>query len=133
MISTDALPEIWGDKNLLTQVYQNLIDNALKFVKNRKPQVRLTAEIKSGVWILGVKDNGIGIPEDYTDKIFAPCKRLFGPTEFEGTGVGLAICRKAMERLGGRIWVESELNSGTHVKFTLDYLPEDEDLVPVDR
>ena len=133
VISTDALPEIWGDKNLLTQVYQNLIDNALKFVKNRKPQVRLTAEIKSGVWILGVRDNGIGIPEDYTDKIFAPCKRLFGPTEFEGTGVGLAICRKAMERLGGRIWVESELNSGTHVKFTLDYLPEDEDLVPVDR
>ena len=119
-ISRDELPDAVGDALMLTQLYQNLIGNALKFsARVRRPMVHLTAEQDDGQWILGVQDNGIGIKPEYAEQIFAPFKRLHGRDEYAGTGIGLAICRKTVERHGGRIWVESEPDRGAHFKFTL--------------
>jgi light-regulated signal transduction histidine kinase (bacteriophytochrome) len=120
-IERDALPEQWGDPRLLTQLYQNLIGNALKFVApGRRPRVRLSAEQQGGGWVFGVRDNGIGIKAEYSAQIFAPFKRLHGRDEYEGAGIGLSICRKAVERHGGRIWVESQPAQGAHFKFTIN-------------
>ena len=118
-VEWDTLPEVTGDSFLLTQLYQNLLANAMKFTESGSPLIRLTAEQTGDVWTLGVRDNGIGISPEYSDQIFAPFKRLHGITEFEGTGIGLALCRKTIERHGGKIWVESELGKGAHFKFTL--------------
>jgi signal transduction histidine kinase len=119
-ITRDPLPVVWGDPTLLTQIYQNLIDNALKFVRHSQPVVRLTAERRADGWLFGVQDRGIGLSPEYAEEIFAPFKRLHSRAEYPGTGIGLAICRKAVERHGGRIWVESQPGKGTHFKFTLD-------------
>ena len=113
------LPTVLGDKTLLTQLYQNLIGNAVKFQNSAAPQIELTAEQQNGTWMLGVQDNGIGIDPQYAERIFNPFQRLHGMTEYEGTGIGLSICQKTVERHGGRIWVESELGKGAHVRFTL--------------
>lgn len=113
------LPKVWGDLTLLTQLYQNLISNALKFVDGRSPEISLTAEQSGGVWVFGVRDNGIGIAAQYAGQIFQPFKRLHGRSQFEGAGIGLSICRKVAERHHGRIWVESEENQGAWFKFTL--------------
>jgi light-regulated signal transduction histidine kinase (bacteriophytochrome) len=119
-VEQEELPNVCGNVTLLTQLYQNLISNAIKYRSaQRDPVVRLTAERSGDGWILGVKDNGIGIKPDYLEQIFAPFKRLHGRSEYEGTGIGLAICRTAVERHGGRIWVESEFGAGSHFKFTL--------------
>ena len=115
----DALPEVWGDPTILTQLYQNLISNAIKFSGKGRPQVRITAEKASNRWIFGVADRGIGIKPEYTTQIFRPFQKLHGPEEYEGSGIGLAICRKAVERHGGEIWVESEPGRGSHFKFHL--------------
>ena len=116
----EDLPEVVGDARLLTQVYHALLGNALKFVApGRRPQIHLTAEHVGDHWVFGVRDNGIGIRQEYTEQVFAPFRRLHGRDEFEGTGIGLAICRKAVERHGGRIWVESTWGEGTCFKFTL--------------
>ncbi len=117
VIVRDELPEVWGDPVLLTQVYQNLIGNALKFIGKTRPAISLTAEKMEDHVVLGVKDNGIGIKSEYAEQIFAPFKRLHGRTEYEGTGIGLAICRKIIERHNGRIWVESSPGQGAHFKF----------------
>ncbi|MGD0625419.1 MAG: PAS domain S-box protein [Thermodesulfobacteriota bacterium] len=118
-ISRDKLPDVWGDSTLLTQLYQNLIGNALKFSGDQRPIIQLTFEEREGEQIFGVKDNGIGIEPKYTQQIFQPFKRLHGPAEYEGSGIGLAICRKIVERHGGKIWVESESGKGAHFRFTL--------------
>jgi len=115
----DALPEVWGDPTVLTQLYQNLISNAIKFSDKGPPRIRITAEKAGERWILGVADNGIGIKPEYATQIFQPFRRLHGPGEYEGSGIGLAICRKAVERHGGEIWVESEPQCGSHFKFHL--------------
>ena len=108
-----------GDATLLTQLYQNLLSNALKFARDGKPEVELTVQQTGDVWTLGVRDNGIGLKLEYAEQIFEPFKRLHGLTEYPGTGIGLAICRKSVERHGGRIWVESRPAEGAHFKFTL--------------
>lgn len=119
-IAMDELPEVVGDSTMLTQVYQNLIGNSLKFVpRGQKPVIRLTAEKADGKWIFGVRDNGIGIDPKYTAQIFAPFRRLHGHNEYEGSGIGLAICNKTIMRHGGRLWVESEPGNGSHFRFTL--------------
>jgi signal transduction histidine kinase len=118
-LTRDPLPELRGDRTLLTQLYQNLICNALKFVRGRRPQIRLTAELNDGCWTLGVRDNGIGIAPEYRRQIFGPFQRLHGRGEFDGAGVGLAICQTTVERHGGAIWVESQPGIGSHFKFTL--------------
>jgi len=118
-IVCNELPEVWGDKILLTQLYRNLISNALKFRDKEHPRMEITVENKDGVSIFGVKDNGIGISASYAEQIFLPFKMLHSQTEYEGTGIGLAICRKAIERHTGEIWVESEPGKGAHFKFTI--------------
>jgi signal transduction histidine kinase len=115
----DALPEVWGDLTVLTQLYQNLISNALKFSHKGRPRVRITAEEVGERWIFGVADDGIGIKPEYAKQIFRPFQRLHGSQEYEGSGIGLAICRKAVERHGGEIWVESQPGCGSHFKFHL--------------
>ena len=119
-IVCDPLPTVKGDFVLLSQLYQNLIGNALKFCKNRVPQVHISAKQVDGIWVMSIKDNGIGIKQEYAEQIFAPFKRLHGRGEYEGTGIGLAICRKIVERHCGRIWVESELGKGSTFEFTLN-------------
>ncbi|MGD8452838.1 MAG: ATP-binding protein [Phycisphaerae bacterium] len=120
-VTCDDLPEVDGDITLLTQLYQNLIGNALKFVPGeQRPAVHVTAERSNGGWTLGVRDNGIGIAPEYAEQIFSPFKRLHGRSEYEGSGIGLAICRKTVERHGGRIWVESQPGDGAHFRFTLN-------------
>ena len=118
-IERQVLPKVVGDATLLTQLYQNLLSNALKFSRSGEPVVELTARQTGDVWTLGVRDNGIGLEPDYADQIFEPFKRLHGLTEYPGTGIGLAVCRKNVERHGGRIWVESKPHEGAHFKFTL--------------
>jgi signal transduction histidine kinase len=118
------LPTIQGDATLLTQLYQNLLGNALKFVGEERPVIHLTVEREADMWILGVRDNGIGLAPEYAEQIFKPFKRLHGMAAYAGTGIGLSICQKAAERHGGRIWVESEPGQGAHFRFTLPVMAE---------
>ncbi|GIX46363.1 MAG: hypothetical protein KatS3mg131_0574 [Candidatus Tectimicrobiota bacterium] len=119
VVQRDPLPAVLGDATLLTQLYQNLIENALKFVNGRRPHIRLTAQ-QHGRWIFGVQDNGIGVPPAHAEEIFLPFKRLHDSATYPGSGIGLAICRQVVERHGGRIWVESHLGQGAHFRFTLN-------------
>ncbi len=114
------LPMVEGDELLLTQLYQNLIGNALKFAGRKAPVVCITVAETAGRRVLGVHDAGIGIAPQYAEQIFAPFKRLHARGEYEGSGIGLAICRRVVERHHGRIWVESELGDGAHFRFTLN-------------
>jgi signal transduction histidine kinase len=119
-IVRDPLPTVTGDPTLLTQLYQNLMSNSLKFIdRTRPPRVHVTAVRRGDAWELGVEDNGIGIKPEYTERIFRPFQRLHTRGEYDGTGIGLAICRKAVERHAGEIWVESQPGQGSHFKFTL--------------
>jgi light-regulated signal transduction histidine kinase (bacteriophytochrome) len=117
----DKLPEVWGDSTLLTQLYQNLIGNALKFSGDQRPIIQLTFEERAGTQVFGVKDNGIGIEPHYAREVFKPFRRLHGRAQYEGSGVGLAICRKIVDRHGGKIWVESEPGKGAHFRFTFPH------------
>jgi signal transduction histidine kinase len=119
IITNDPLPTVWGDHDLLMQLYQHLLSNAIKFCAQPPPVIHLTATLQGLQVVLGVQDNGIGIHSAYHEQIFAPFKRLHGRGEYEGSGMGLAICRKIVERHGGNIWVESDSGQGAHVKFTL--------------
>jgi signal transduction histidine kinase len=120
-IIQDKLPDVWGDSTLITQLYQNLIGNALKFRGDQRPIIQLTFEEREGTQVFGVKDNGIGIEPNYTREVFKPFRRLHGRAEYEGSGVGLAICRKIVDRHGGKIWVESEPGKGAHFRFTFPH------------
>jgi PAS domain S-box-containing protein len=118
-ITHDSLPPVRADKQQLTQLFQNLIDNAIKFRNENKPKVHVSAKTKDDEWIFSVKDNGIGIDPKYYDKIFVIFQRLNGKNNFSGTGLGLALCKKIVERHGGKIWVESQLKKGSTFYFTL--------------
>ena len=114
------LPVVSGDRGLLTQLFQNLLGNAMKFRRgNEPPAITVTARRQDAEWLVEVKDNGIGIQQEYASQIFAPFKRLHGMADYEGSGVGLAICKRAVERHGGRIWVESTPGDGSRFQFTL--------------
>lgn len=124
-VTSDPLGDVMGDPMLLTQLYQNLIGNALKFVeRDHAVKIHLTAEWQNNVCVFGVRDNGIGIDPHYAETIFAPFKRLHAANEFEGNGIGLTICRKTVERHCGRIWVESTPGKGSHFRFTIGQVPE---------
>ena len=113
------LPTIRAEEVALIQLFQNLIGNAIKYRSTKLPQVNIAA-VKNGKeeWVFSVKDNGIGIDPQYAEKVFDMFSRLNGG-KFAGSGIGLAICRKVVERLGGRIWVESEKGRGADFKFTI--------------
>ena len=115
----EGLPEVLGDRSMLTQLYQNLISNAIKFAGPMHPIIRLTAERQQGGWTLGVRDNGIGIDPLHAQHIFDPFKRLHGRSQYDGSGLGLAVCRRIVRRHGGNIWVELEVDQGAYFKFTL--------------
>jgi two-component system, chemotaxis family, sensor kinase Cph1 len=122
-IKGDRLPTIQVDGAQLVQVLQNLIGNGIKFHGDAPPTIEITCEEKDGMWQFAVKDNGIGIAPQYLDRVFVLFRRLHGLMEYPGTGIGLAICRKIIERHGGRIWVESALGVGSTFYFTIPIEP----------
>jgi PAS domain S-box-containing protein len=118
-VVVDELPTVRGDPTQLRQLFQNLIANGIKFRGSRAPQVRIAADRQEGGWQFSVQDNGIGMEAQYLERIFVLFQRLHTRAEYPGTGMGLAICKKIVERHGGRIWVESEPGQGTTFWFTL--------------
>lgn len=118
VITRDPLPEVMADATRVSQVFRNLIGNAIKYRGCESPRIHLGAAAEGSHWLLSVQDNGIGIEPRYREQIFALFKRLHGRDK-PGTGVGLAICKDIVERHGGRIWVESTPGSGSTFYFTL--------------
>ncbi|MCM2303351.1 MAG: ATP-binding protein [Elusimicrobia bacterium] len=118
-IVVEPLPVVTADPEQLARVLQNLIGNALKFRGEKPPVVRVSARRAGDEWTFAVADNGIGIDKPYLSEVFKMFRRLHSTTAFPGTGIGLAICRKIVERHGGRIWVESEPGRGSTFYFTL--------------
>jgi signal transduction histidine kinase len=118
-INYSDLPIIYADSNQLRQLFQNLISNSIKFRKGEPPEIRITATRQEDKWLFTIYDNGIGISAEYYDKIFIAFKRLHTQDKYPGTGIGLAICRKIVERHGGRIWVESITDKGSTFYFTI--------------
>ena len=119
-VTHDALPEVLADDTQLTQMFQNLIGNAIKFKRTDEPiRVRVGVSDGGAEWRFSVSDNGIGIEAQYYQRIFMVFQRLHTRDEYPGTGIGLAICKKVVDRHRGRIWVESAPGKGSTFHFTL--------------
>ncbi len=118
-ITADPMPTIVGDPVLLTQVFQNLIANAIKFQKSAAPAIHISAQHQGSEWIFSVRDNGIGIESRHLDRIFRIFERLHSIEEYSGSGIGLAITRKIVERHQGKIWIESQPGVGSTFFFSL--------------
>ncbi len=119
MVTCDAMPTVSGDESQLTELVQNLVANAIKFCGENPPAVHISAARKGSSWLISVRDNGIGISSEYAERIFVMFQRLHGPSDYPGTGIGLAICKRIVERHGGKIWMESLPGQGTTFYFTL--------------
>ncbi len=119
LIGTDDLPVIRGDEMQLVQLFQNLIGNSIKFRSDENPQIKISARREDSQWVFSVADNGIGIDPRYRDRVFVIFQRLHPRDKYEGTGMGLAISKKIVERHGGKIWFESVPGSGTTFYFTI--------------
>lgn len=118
ILTRNPLPTIHADRFQLVQLFQNLIGNAIKFRGKEPPRVTISVEKQGDEWTFSIADNGIGIAPEHKDFIFKVFQRLHTRTEYPGNGIGLAICKKIIEHHGGRIWVESELGSGSNFRFT---------------
>lgn len=118
-LTCDRLPPVMGDDTQLTQLLQNLVGNAIKFAGQEPPRVHVSARREDGNWRFSVADNGIGIDPAQSEKVFVIFQRLHTRDEYPGTGIGLAICKKIVERHGGHVWVESEPGKGSTFHFTL--------------
>ena len=118
-IEVGFLPVISADESQMVQVLQNLVGNAIKFNDKGRPRVQITAVPRPSEWVFSVKDDGIGLDMKYADKIFQMFQRLHSKDEYPGSGVGLAIAKKIIERHGGRIWVDSEEGKGATFHFTI--------------
>jgi light-regulated signal transduction histidine kinase (bacteriophytochrome) len=119
IVTHDPMPVVTCDPTQIGQVFQNLITNAVKFRGDEPPRVHVSARESDGEWTFSVADNGIGIEAEYFDRIFVIFQRLQGRAEYPGSGVGLAICKRIIERHGGRAWVESQPGTGSTFYFTL--------------
>ena len=118
-VTYDALPAVWAERSQITQLFQNLIGNAIKFRGKEAPEISVHAEKDGSQRLFSVSDNGIGIDPEQAENIFVVFQRLHTRTEYPGNGIGLAICKKIVERCGGKIWVEAHSGGGSTFKFTL--------------
>lgn len=118
-ISVDPLPIIVADTSHLAEVFQNLISNAIRFADGEAPRIYISAEREPRAWCFSVADNGIGIEPQYRQRIFDMFRRLHSREEYAGTGIGLTICKKIVERQGGGIWVEENPDGGCIFRFTV--------------
>jgi light-regulated signal transduction histidine kinase (bacteriophytochrome) len=118
-ITSTDLPRIRIYEFQLEQLFQNLIGNAIRYRSSAPPRIHIAAVQQGEEWMFSVQDNGIGIDPKYKEQVFGIFKRLHSAAEYPGTGLGLAICRRIIERVGGRIWVESELGRGSTFFFTV--------------
>ena len=119
VITHEPLPKVSVDSTQLMQVFQNLISNALKFRGEPAPAIHVAASQQNGNWLISVRDNGIGIDPQYFGKLFHLFQRLHNRRQYPGTGIGLAVCKRIIERHGGSIWVESQVGKGATFYFTL--------------
>lgn len=118
-VTAGSLPLVNGDESQLVAVFQNLIHNSIKFRKKESPQIHIFARQQNRQWTIGVRDNGIGIEERHKERIFVIFQRLHARNEYSGTGIGLALCKRIIERHGGKIWFESQIGKGTTFFLTL--------------
>jgi signal transduction histidine kinase len=123
VVNWNSLPVVMADSSQLTQVFQNLIANAIKFHGSETPVIQIDSEKKDQEWVLTVSDNGIGIPAESWQDIFVIFRRLHTRTEYAGNGIGLSICKKIIERHGGKIWIEAQAMPGSCFRFTLPTTP----------
>jgi light-regulated signal transduction histidine kinase (bacteriophytochrome) len=118
-IMTNEMPGIMADFNQMIQLFQNLLSNAIKFRADEPPRIEVQADRRDNEWLFSVKDNGIGIPHKHHERIFEMFQRVPGMRGHSGTGIGLSICKKIIDRHGGRIWVESQPGKGSTFYFTI--------------
>jgi light-regulated signal transduction histidine kinase (bacteriophytochrome) len=119
VITHDPLPRMMADAAQLGQLFQNLLGNAIKFRSEKPTRVHFSSQRDGNGWKISVQDNGIGISSEYRERVFLIFQRLHTTAEYPGTGIGLAICKKIVERHGGRIWIESPPEGGSIFSFTL--------------
>ncbi len=119
VVTHDPLPSLWADGTQMTQLFETLIGNAIKFRDEAPPRIHVAAERHCEEWVFAIRDNGIGFDPKHAEQIFTIFHRLHDADECSGTGIGLAICKKIVERHAGRIWVESEPGRGSRFFFTI--------------
>ncbi|MBF0348388.1 MAG: PAS domain S-box protein [Magnetococcales bacterium] len=119
LIHHDPLPNLWADPILMEQLLQNLLGNALKFRGDDAPRIHLSAAREENTWVIAIADNGIGIDAKHQERIFLIFQKLHSRARYEGTGIGLALCRRIVERHGGRLWVESTPGQGSIFRFSI--------------
>ncbi|MBI2957446.1 MAG: hypothetical protein HYY32_01260, partial [Chloroflexi bacterium] len=120
VVSHDPLPTIMADYAQITQLFQNLLGNAIKFRKDKEvARIHVSAQLNAGTWLFSVRDNGIGIAPEMFDRLFQLFQRGHPPSRYQGSGIGLAVCKRIVERHGGKIWAESEMGKGSTFYFTI--------------
>jgi light-regulated signal transduction histidine kinase (bacteriophytochrome) len=119
VVRVGELPVVWADETQMELLLQNLIANAIKFRGGKPPTIAVDSERQDGFWKISVSDDGIGIDPQYADRIFVIFQRLHAAADYPGTGIGLAICKRIVERHGGHIWVTSAPGAGSRFSFTL--------------